>query len=342
MKNELDVTLMKNDLDVIEQNHKKEILSIHENMAELIEQCNSIQVFEDDKTSYDNAVELKKYVKSVHVSVDKKRKELKQPIIDYGKKLDAFAKEIYEPLVQAEKVVKSKMEIYEIKLEKIKAEKKSKEEEDLIQAELIENKIRELNLILGHINEAKSKRDLLEIEKQLEKIDVNSFGKKSADIGFVLSQLKLTCSMAMRIFKDEDVINVVTEQKPIGEKIPDDIDFVLFPVEDLIEKNTQEVLIKNEEHIFEEHSIPAYEFNFLDNVQEDLITSMTDDEVINVIKDITENIFLSVCEFVEQKVTDKLSVYHHAEKKNVNEHSDLIKEQVLVALSTKIKKSIIL
>lgn len=342
MKNELDVTLMNNDLDVIEQNHKNEILSIHENMAELIEQCNSIQVFEDDKTSYDNAVELKKYVKSVHVSVDKKRKELKQPIIDYGKKLDAFAKEIYEPLVQAEKVVKSKMEIYEIKLEKIKAEKKAKEEEDLIQAELIENKIRELNLILGHINEAKSKRELLEIEKQLEKIDVNSFGKKSADVGFVLSQLKLTCSMAMRIFKDEDVTKVVTEQKPIGEKIPDDIDFVLFPVEDLIEKNTQEVLIKNEEHIFEEHSIPANEFNPLDNVQEDLITSMTDDEVINVIKDITENIFLSVCEFVKQKVTDKLSVYHHAEKKNVNEHSDLIKEQVLVALLTKIKKSIIL
>ena len=342
MKNELDVTLMNNDLDVIEQNHKNEILSIHENMAELIEQCNSIQVFEDDKTSYDNAVELKKYVKSVHVSVDKKRKELKQPIIDYGKKLDAFAKEIYEPLVQAEKVVKSKMEIYEIKLEKIKAEKKAKEEEDLIQAELIENKIRELNLILGHINEAKSKRELLEIEKQLEKIDVNSFGKKSADVGFVLSQLKLTCSMAMRIFKDEDVTKVVTEQKPIGEKIPDDIDFVLFPVEDLIEKNTQEVLIKNEEHIFEEHSIPANEFNPLDNVQEDLITSMTDDEVINVIKDITENIFLSVCEFVKQKVTDKLSVYHHAEKQNVNEHSDLIKEQVLVALLTKIKKSIIL
>ena len=342
MKNELDVTLMNNDLDVIEQNHKNEILSIHENMAELIEQCNSIQVFEDDKKSYDNAVELKKYVKSVHVSVDKKRKELKQPIIDYGKKLDAFAKEIYEPLVQAEKIVKSKMEVYEIKLEKLKAEKKVKEEEDLIQEALIENKIRELNLILGHINEAKSKRELLEIEKQLEKIDVNSFGKKSADVGFVLSQLKLTCSMAMRIFKDEDLNNVVEEEKPIGEKIPDDIDFVLFPVEDLIEKKPQEVLIKNEESIFEEHSIPTNEFNPLDNVQEDLITPMTDDDVINVINDITEHIFLSVCEFVEQKVTDKLSAYHHAEKKNVNEHSDLIKEQVLVALSTKIKKSIIL
>jgi hypothetical protein len=342
MSNEVNVTQMNNDLDVIEENHKNQILSIHENMAELIERCNSIQVFEDDKESYDNAVELKRYVKSVHVSIDKKRKELKQPIIDYGKKLDSFVKEIYEPLVEAEKLIKSKMEVYEIKLEKIKAEKKLKEEEEAIQETLIENKIRELNLILGNINEAKSKKELLEIEKQLEEIDVNSFGKKSADVGFVLSQLKLTCSMAMRIYKDEDVNNVVTEQKPIGEKIPDDIDFVLFPVEDLIEKNTQEVLIKNEEGIFEEHSIPVNEFNPLDNVQEDLITPMTDDEVLNVINDITEHIFLSVCEFVEQKVTDKLSAYHHAENKNVNEHSDLIKEQVLVALSTKIKKSIIL
>ena len=83
MSNEVNVTQMNNDLDVIEENHKNQILSIHENMAELIERCNSIQVFEDDKESYDDAVELKRYVKSVHVSIDKKRKELKQPIIDW-------------------------------------------------------------------------------------------------------------------------------------------------------------------------------------------------------------------------------------------------------------------
>lgn len=257
-------------------------------------------------------------------------------------KIGFFVKEIYEPLVEAEKLIKSKMEVYEIKLEKIKAEKKAKEEEELIREALIENKIRELNLILGSINEAKSKKELLEIEKQLDEIDINSFGKKSGDVGFVLSQLKLTCSMAMRIYKDEDVNNVVTEQKPIGEKIPDDIDFVLFPVEDLIEKNTQEVLIKNEEDNFEEDVFIVHQFNPLNNVQEDLITPMTDDEVLNVINELTEDIFIFVCEFVEQKVTDTLSAYHHFEKKSVIENYDLIKEKVLVALSTKIAKSITL
>ena len=94
MKNEVNV--MENDLSVIEQNHRNQILAIHENMQDLLQKCQDIQVFEDDKQSYDNAVELKRLVKNVHVSIDKKRKELKQPVIDYVKKLDAFVKEIYE------------------------------------------------------------------------------------------------------------------------------------------------------------------------------------------------------------------------------------------------------
>jgi hypothetical protein len=102
MKNEVNV--MENDLSVIEQNHRNQVLAIHENMQELLQQCQDIQVFEDDKASYDNAVELKRLVKSVHVAIDKERKELKQPVIDYGEKLDAFVKEIYEPLVEAEKL----------------------------------------------------------------------------------------------------------------------------------------------------------------------------------------------------------------------------------------------
>ena len=36
MSNEVNVMQMNNDLDVIEQNHKNQILSIHENIAELI------------------------------------------------------------------------------------------------------------------------------------------------------------------------------------------------------------------------------------------------------------------------------------------------------------------
>lgn len=335
MKNEVNV--MENDLSVIEQNHRNQILAIHENMQDLLQQCQDIQVFEDDKASYDSAVELKRLVKSVHVSIDKKRKELKQPVIDYGKKLDSFVKEIYEPLVEAEKLVKSKMEGYEARLEIIKEEKRKQEEAEKEHEIMLENKVREINNLLAQINSATSKQELVDIENILDAIDINSFGKKSADVGFIVNQMKLTCSMAMRSFKEE--IKTTENETPIGEEIPENISILLPPNE-----SVQKVLIKDENGIFDEISLPINqnEFNPLDNVQEDLITPMTDDEVINVINDITEHIFLSVCEFVEQKVTDKLSAYHHAEKKNVNEHSDLIKEQVLVALSTKIKKSIIL
>lgn len=335
MKNE--VNFMENDLSVIEQNHRNQILAIHENMQDLLQKCQDIQVFEDDKASYDNAVELKRLVKNVHVSIDKKRKELKQPVIDYGKKLDAFVKEIYEPLVEAEKLVKSKMAGYEARLEALKEERKKQEEAEKEHEIMLENKIREINNLLAEINSATSKQELIDIENTLDAIDINSFGKKSADVGFIVNQMKLTCSMAMRSFKEE--LQVEEKQIPIGEEIPENISILLPPNE-----SVQKVLIKDENGIFDEITLPINqtEFNPLDNVQEDLITPMTDDEVINVINDITEHIFLSVCEFVEQKVTDKLSAYHHAEKKNVNEHSDLIKEQVLVALSTKIKKSIIL
>lgn len=335
MKNEVNV--MENDLSVIEQNHRNQILAMHENMQELIQKCNDIQVFEDDKASYDNAVELKRLVKNVHVSIDKKRKELKQPVIDYGKKLDAFVKEIYEPLVEAEKLVKSKMAGYEARLEALKEEKRKQEEAEKEHEIMLENKIREINNLLAQINSATSKQELIDIENTLDAIDINSFGKKSADVGFIVNQMKLTCSMAMRSFKEE--LQVEEKQIPIGEEIPENISILLPPNE-----SVQKVLIKDENGIFDEITLPINqtEFNPLDNVQEDVLQPMTDDEVINVINDITEHIFLSVCEFVEQKVTDKLSAYHHAENKNVNEHSDLIKEQVLVALSTKIKKSIIL
>ena len=121
MKNELSkVGEIESEISIIEQSHKSAILSIHENMQQLINDCLSINVSEDDKETYDRAVELKRVVKSTHVSIEKKRKEVKQPLIDYGKKLDKWVEEIYTPLVNAEKIVKKKMEVYEAKQELLK------------------------------------------------------------------------------------------------------------------------------------------------------------------------------------------------------------------------------
>ena len=96
MKNEeLNVVVMDNEISVIEENHHNAILSIHENMQQLVADCNDIEVVEDDKETYDRAVELKRVVKSTHVAIEKKRKELKQPLIDYGKRLDKWVEGIY-------------------------------------------------------------------------------------------------------------------------------------------------------------------------------------------------------------------------------------------------------
>ena len=102
MKNELlKAEQMETEISIIEESHKSAILSIHENMQQLINDCISIDVPEDDKEKYDRAVELKRVVKATHIAIEKKRKEVKQPLIDYGKRLDRWVEEIYNPLVNA-------------------------------------------------------------------------------------------------------------------------------------------------------------------------------------------------------------------------------------------------
>ena len=318
MEDEKSIAIMKNDLSVIEHNHKSQILAIHENMQDLINQVDAIEVLEDDTESYKKAVELKRIVKATHVSVEKKRKELKQPVIDYGKRLDTFVKEIYEPLIEAEKVIKSKMEKYEARLEKIKEERRREEEELRLQEQLLEQKIQEINMFLVEINSAKSKQDLINIENKLDAIDINSFGKKSAEIGFIITQLKMTCSIAMRLFKEE----LVAEN----------------PSEDLIEKNTQEVLIKNEEGIFEEFSFPVTEFNPLENVQEDSVEEMTDDEIIETINSVCKAIQSFVFDDINSRIKKQLYLLSHLDKKNLEEHRELISEQVMIQLAILITK----
>jgi hypothetical protein len=317
MEDEKSIAIMENDLSVIEENHKSQILAIHENMQDLINQVDAIEVLEDDTESYKKAVELKRIVKATHVSVEKKRKELKQPVIDYGKRLDTFVKEIYEPLIEAEKVIKSKMEKYEARLEKIKEERRREEEELRLQEQVLEQKIQEINMFLVEINSAKSKQDLINIENKLDAIDINSFGKKSAEIGFIITQLKMTCSIAMRLFKEE----LVAEN----------------PSEDLIEKNTQEVLIKNEEGIFEEFSFPVTEFNPLENVQ-DFVEQMTEDEIIETINNVYKAIQPFVLDDIISRIKIQLYLLSDLDNKNLEEHREMIIEQVMIQLAILITK----
>jgi hypothetical protein len=336
MKNEVaNLDPMENEISIIEQNHKNSILSIHENMEELVLRCNDIVVTAEDKERYDDAVELKRLVKSVHVGIEKKRKELKQPLIDYGKRLDKWVEQIYTPLVQAEKIVKSKMEVYEARQEQIKQERKLIEEQEQKEQEQLDIKLQSLNSILGKINSAKSKSELKEIEQYLDGIILSDFGKKSNEAGFILNQLKLTCSMAFRLMKDE-------EEKPVEapkmETMPITDDFLNElkempnePIKKVLiedeKQNTQEVLMKNEEGIFEEVSMPIneplkeYAYQFLKN-------KASDEDVMSMLDKVSADVMKDVISLIDERTNSFLSNVEAFQNLDFSEHENLIYSEV--------------
>jgi len=329
MKNELNTETMENEISIIEQNHQNEILSIHDNMQHLIDSCEAIIVVEDDKESYDKAVELKRVVKSTHIAIEKKRKELKQPLIDYGKRLDRWVEEIYTPLVNAEKIVKKKMELYEARQEILKQERKLIEDEKQKEEFQLELRLKNLNSQLERINSAKNKAELKEIEIYLDGIVISEFGAKSNEAGFILNQLKLTCSMASRLMKDEEE---VIAEAPKMETTPITDDFLNElkemsnePAKKVViedeSQDTQEVLIKNEEGIFEEVSIPV-------SVPANEPVKASDEDVISMLDNVSSDVMKDVISLIDERTKSFLSNAEAFQNLDFSEHKELIYSEV--------------
>lgn len=217
--------MIKTAIQTLEENSKADLLSIHENMNGLIERAELITIDLDSVESYDDAVNLKRVIKSTHVAIEKRRKELKAPIIDAGKRLDDFAKSIYNPLKEAENLLKEKMLPYEQEQERIKEQERIEQEKQQQEKDALNEKLMQLNSILPEINSCKNKKQVEQIENKLDSINPKEFGERSHEAGFILTNLKMTCSM-------------------IKKSLPDD---------------TQEVLLKDENGIFEEVSFPITE-----------------------------------------------------------------------------------
>jgi hypothetical protein len=333
--NELEkVELLESEISIIEQNHKSAILSIHENMNQLVNDCVTIVVEEEDKESYDKAVELKRIVKATHVSIEKKRKELKQPLIDYGKRLDKWVEIIYTPLVNAEKIVKKKMEVYEIKQEKLKQERKLIEDAKQQEQLQLEIRLTNLNAQLEKINSAKNKAELKEVEIYLDGIVISDFGSKSNEAGFILNQLKMTCSMASRLMKDDEEVIVEApklETTPITDDFLNDLkEMSNEPVKKIVIENevdnsiseikseeVQEVLIKNEEGIFEEISIP------INNHVKELLKA-SDEDVLSFLDKVSANVLTDVISLIEGRTKSFLSNEEPFKNLDFSEHKELI------------------
>jgi len=348
MKNELlKVVEIESEISIIEESHHSEILSIHENMQQLINDCLSIEVSEDDKQTYDRAVELKRVVKSTHVSIEKKRKELKQPLIDYGKRLDRWVEEIYTPLVNAEKIVKKKMEVYEARQEKLKQERK--QIEDAKQKEELELDIRlkNLNTQLERINSAKTKSELKEIEIYLDGIVISEFGSKSNEAGFILNQLKLTCSMASRLMKDEEIPveapkmettpitdNFVNELKEMSNEpvkkvvIENEFESELFEKPVTEEPKHPKVFSENGNELFFDEKGNLIKEEPKIEVKSEEKTKATDEDVVNII----DHISIDTLPFVNNLIVERTkSLIDNSEAFNnldFSEHTELIYSEV--------------
>ena len=187
--------MIQNEITSIQKKVKVDLMSVHENVNELIKSAEFIVIKVDDKHSYQEAVELKKVIKNTHVAVEKKRKELKAPIIEAGKSLDAFAKSIYVPLKDAESILKEKMLPYEQEQEKIKEQERIAKEKEQQEKDALNEKLMHLNSILPDINSCKNKSEIQEIENKLAEINPKDFGERSDEAGFILTNLKTTCMM---------------------------------------------------------------------------------------------------------------------------------------------------
>lgn len=326
MENENEVVkakVLENGISFIEKIHKSTILSVHENMQQLIEDCLSINVIEDDEESYNKAVELKRVVKATHVAIGQKRKEVKQPLIDYGKKLDRWVEQIYTPLVNAEKIVKKKMEVYEKTQEKLKQKRKLIEDEKQKEELQLEIRLKNLNSQLKKINLAKNKTELNQVAIYLDSVVISDFGEKSNEAGFILSQLKMTCSMAYRLMKDDEEL-LVEAPKSENITIKDDL---VNELQELFSESTQNFVVENEtqdtQDIFMEHKESLFKEISTSNPIKELIKA-SDEDVLSIIHKVSANVIKDVISLIDERTKSFLSEEEPFKNLDFSKHKELI------------------
>ena len=181
---------------------QSELMAINQEFEKLIVEVEDLpEVMVGDKDAYELAMNLKRKVKATHVAIEKRRKELKAPILQMGKNLDTFAKSLSEPLKMGEKAIKDKVSAYEMEIERIKAEKseikralEEKAEKQRENLDWIEENMRKL---IEQMKSCDSYTEFLELDVKLSQYYeiVGSLSQELDDAGkskgiFAINQLR--------------------------------------------------------------------------------------------------------------------------------------------------------
>ena len=204
------------------------LLAINSEFEALLNAINELPIIEvGDKEGYDKALELKKEVKKTHVSIEKKRKELKAPILEMGKNLDTFAKSLSEPLKQGENDIKLKVSEYEQEIAREKAVelelKELAEKREQVHQENIEWVQKEMRYIINAMKSCNTLSELKELEvkennfyMKLGSFDVsNDISEKGrSQVLFAISQVEDFKKMKKQILEiQEETITKVDLQQ---------------------------------------------------------------------------------------------------------------------------------
>ena len=100
-----------------------ELAKMQEIVPTLIDRANAFEV--DTDQQYENGSQVLGYLKTQATSLDKLRKHFKQPILESGRRIDTFFKELTAPAKEAIEIVNDKMGVWW----RIKDEERKKAEE---------------------------------------------------------------------------------------------------------------------------------------------------------------------------------------------------------------------
>jgi hypothetical protein len=242
------------------------------------------------------------------------------------------------------------MEVYEVKQEKLKQERRLVEEQ--IQKEELELEVRlkNLNTQLEKINSAKNKAELKEIEIYLDGIVISDFGIKSNEAGFILNQLKLTCSMASRLMKDEEEKPVEApkmETTPITDNFLEELKemrsepskMVVIEEPIVVEEKELETISepiaveKKELEVFVQEEINSEpQTNFVER-------KATDDDVIALIDVISEDVITEVMNLVDERTKSIINNKEIFEKLDLNLYKDFLYREVKIRVGVLLKNN---
>lgn len=169
-----------------------------------------------------NALTAGREVKAYLKQVEDLRKELVAPLKEQAKRIDAYAKQIAEPLERAEGHVKKELAQWELELDRRRREELRKAEEARAKAEAEarlradeERKANELASIFDESPEAEQKQAVIEVEAKREMVAIRQDHKATVNS---INEMKVPGARKVWTFTIESLADVPREFLVLDEK----------------------------------------------------------------------------------------------------------------------------